>query len=145
MKKLSLLFAGAVLGVVIFLAGVICLIYLTSSNTVSIDVRNDSKAGLHNVALVLPGLPISGQPDELSLGQSFGSGLPVRTKLTFRILFGSNRQHYDILWQIRLLPFGSYYVLMTIDDRMQVSIRTSWFMGTNQSLEPTATRRACAS
>jgi|SRR5580700_8988790 hypothetical protein len=128
MKKLLVISAGVGLGGVIVLTGIICLIYLTSSSTVSIDVRNDSKAVLHNVTLILPDWPDT-RMDEMLPGQSFGPGMPSRMKMSFRVVFDDGGHHYDVPAQVRLLPFGSYTLFITIDDHMQVSVRTIHFMG----------------
>ena len=129
MKKALLIITGAFAGVGLFAMGVICLIYLTSSNGVSVDVRNDSKAVLHNVAVFLPGLPNSGKYYDLSPGESVVSGMPTRMRLAFRVVFDAGEHHYEVPAQMRLLPFGNYSVFISIDDRMQISIRSSHFMG----------------
>jgi hypothetical protein len=121
-KKLLLVLGGIVVGTFIFLSAVVCLIYLTSANQISFEVANDSKTVLHNVTLIVPGIPDS-RMEEMLPGQSFGPGMPARRKVAFRVLFDADGQHYEIPAKVRALPFGLWTVWVHIDDRMQISVK----------------------
>ena len=123
MKKALLSLAGAALGVVVLVSAILCLMYLTSSNKVTFDVGNESKAVLHNVTLIASGLPDS-RMEEMLPGQSFVVGMRLRNKVTFRVQFDSDGNHYDLPAEVRLFPFGLWTVWVRVGDRMQISIKT---------------------
>jgi hypothetical protein len=131
-RKLFLILAGLVVGVGIFATGVICVIYLTSSNTIgAVEIRNNSKVVVGYVELAGSGWSCSLMPEVLP-GQSLSGGclgMPSRMKLPFRLIFYAEGRRYDRPAQVHLLPFGDYNVIVTIDDQMQISVRTIYFMG----------------
>jgi hypothetical protein len=122
-KKLLLVFGGIAVGTFVFLSAIVGLIYLTSANEINFEVANDSKTVLHNVTLVVPGIPDS-RMEEMLPGQSFGPGMAARRKVAFRVLFDANGQHHELPAEVRALPFGLWTVWVHIDDRMQISVKT---------------------
>ncbi len=122
MKKLWLVLGGVILGVVIFIGAIVCLVCLTSANQISFEVANDSKTVLHNVTLIVPGIPDSHAEEILPTG-SFGTAMPARTKVAFRVLFDADGHHYEFPAQVRALPFGLWTVWARIDDRMQMTVK----------------------
>ncbi len=118
-KKLLVVFVGIAAGLVIFLGAIVCLIYLTSVNQITFEVANDSKTVLHNVTLMVPGIPDS-RMEEMLPTASFGPALPARRKVSFRVAFDADGRHYEVPGEVRALPFGLWTAWIHINDQMQV-------------------------
>ncbi len=128
MKKLSLIASGVLLGVVILLAAVICLDWMTSSNQITFEVANDSNTVLHNVSVIIPGIPDT-RMEEMQPTASFGPAIPARMKVSLQVTFEANGQHYDYPIELRALPFGLWTFWVRIDDRMQISVKRYGMFG----------------
>jgi hypothetical protein len=127
-KKLSLIVSGGLLGVVILLAAMICLDWLTSANQITFQVANDSNTVLHNVSVIIPGIPDT-RMEEMQPTASFGPAIPARLKVALRVAFDANGQHYDYPIQVRALPFGLWTFWVHIDDRLQITVKRYGMFG----------------
>ena len=123
-KKFFTIVAGIALGAAMLGAGAVTLLWLFSDNNVSINVFNRSGVVLRNVAVIVPGSPFSGRPEDMSPDNSFVFATETKTKLPIHVVFDADGRHYDVPTQLRLAPFGSYLVSISIDDHMQVSFKT---------------------
>ena len=128
MKKFLIVVAGVALGAATLGAGAITLLWLFCDNGVSINVRNASGVPLQKVAVVVPNAAFSGYPSDMEPGTEFVFGtddtMKPHTKLPLRVIFDAAGHHYEVPAQIRLAPFGSYYVSISINEHMQVSFNT---------------------
>ena len=128
MKKLSLIASGVLLGILILLVAMICLDSLTSSNQITFEVANDSNTVLHNVTVIIPGIPDT-HMEEMQPTGSFGPAIPARMKVSLRVTFDAKGQHYDYPIQMRTLPFGLWTFWIHIDDHMRISIKRYGMFG----------------
>ena len=128
MKKFPIVIAGVVLGAAILVVGAATLLWLFCDNSVSINVRNSSGISLQHVAVVVPGSAFSGYPSDMESGTEFVFGTddtmkPRRKPLQLRVVFDAGGHHYEVPAALRLAPFGSYLVDISIDQQLQVSVK----------------------
>ena len=126
MKRFLTIVAGVILGAGILGAGALALLWLFCDNSVQIDLCNDSGVSLQKVAVTLPANAFSPSPKDMDPGggTTFNTGdMKPRTTLPLRVTFDAAGHHYDVPSQLRLAPFGSYYVSIRIDAQMQVSCK----------------------
>src|SRR4051794_34481013 len=126
-EEVSLFSIRALMLLAIIAPLTVVLIYIGSSDTVSVHVRNESEMPLQNLILSLPGLGGSGvgRTEDLLPGQSEGpTAVDIRVKFPFRLEFDAAGQHHDVPAQFRFVPLGSYALFVTVGPQMQVSFRT---------------------
>ena len=100
------------------------LLWLFCDNNVSINLAKKSEAELQNAAIIVAGSPFSGMPHKLAPGDSFVFGAETHSKLPIRVLFDADGRHYDIPSELRLAPFGSFVVVITVGEHFQISVET---------------------
>lgn len=129
-KRISIVIAGGAIGLVVFSTAAATLLWLSCDSKVTVWVQNGSGLRLKNVNVIMPGGPAGfgvdlppGSGPNLPHASALGTGSP-RWRLPFRVVFDSERQHYDIPVEVRLFPLGSFAVSVTIDHDMHISVTT---------------------
>jgi len=124
-KRFLLVLAGVVLGSATFALGAFVLLWLFSENSLQVDFRNDSGVSLQNVAIIVPGAAFSPAAQDMQPGGGVifntGDTLKPRRNLPIHVVFDTDGRHYDVPKELRLAPFGSYYLSVRIRDNLAVS------------------------
>jgi len=122
-KRSLVIVAAVILGVGIFAAGAVTLLWLSSDSNVTVWVSNDSGAPIHNVVVIVSGVTSIG-PQEMAPAAIQDTTATLRARLPIRVAFDADGRHYDVPAQLRFIPLGCPVVSISIGPKMQVSIKT---------------------
>ena len=121
MRKFFYVLSIVVLTPIGVLVAAFALAWLTTGTNASVNIWNRSHTTLRNIVISVPGR--SETFASMAPGDSAAFSAGPRVAFDVRVTFDAEGHHYDVPSRIHLLPFGEFGVLISIDDRMRVSVK----------------------